>query len=168
MRACLKGREWESHPTAWGQHHECSFYGPDGKRDLGGPRFRTLPPAIEQASVAFPMNHWPVLTLMILAAAPLHAQTLQCGTKLVTKGDISAKVAALCGRPTHIEHSFISRAWTARIAGQVSQGATTMIEIPVEVWIYNLGPDKLMQQIRFEDGKVVNIDSLGYGYNEDD
>jgi len=25
-----------------------------------------------------------------------------------------------------------------------------------------------MQQIRFEDGKVVDIDSLGYGYNEDD
>ena len=43
-----------------------------------------------------------------------------------------------------------------------------MIEIPVEVWIYNLGADKLMQQIRFEDGKVVDIDSLGYGYNEDD
>jgi hypothetical protein len=167
MRAWLNGREWESHPSAWGQH-QCSFYGPNGERDLGGPLFRTLPPAIEQASVAFPMNHWPVLTLMILAAAPLHAQTLQCGTKLVTKGDISAKVAALCGRPTHIEHSFISRAWTARIAGQVSQGATTMIEIPVEVWIYNLGPDKLMQQIRFEDGKVVNINSLGYGYNEDD
>lgn len=114
------------------------------------------------------MKHWPELTLMIVAVASLHAQALQCGTKLVTRGDISAKVAALCGPPTHIEHSSIYRASTAWVAGQVNQGATTTIEIPVEIWLYNLGSDKLMQQIRFEDGRVVNIESLGYGYNEDD
>jgi hypothetical protein len=34
----------------------------------------------------------------------------------------------------------------------------------VEVWIYNFGPNKLMQRIRFEDGVVVRIESLGYGY----
>jgi hypothetical protein len=127
-----------------------------------------LPPAIEGASVAFQMKYWPVLTLMMVAAGSLHAQTLQCGTKLVTKGDISAKVAALCGQPTHIEHRSIYRASTAWIAGQVNQGATTTIEIPVEIWLYNLGSDKLMQQIRFEDGRVVNIESLGYGYNQDE
>jgi hypothetical protein len=41
-----------------------------------------------------------------------------------------------------------------------------VVEIPVEVWIYNLGPSKLMRQIRFEDGKVVEIETLGYGYHE--
>src|SRR4029077_19845258 len=87
--------------------------------------------------------------------------------KLVTRGDVSAKVAALCGPPTQIEHSSIYRASTAWVAGQVNRGATTTIEIPVEIWLYNLGSDKLMQQIRFEDGRVVNIESLGYGYNED-
>jgi hypothetical protein len=40
------------------------------------------------------------------------------------------------------------------------------IEIPVDVWVYNLGPSKLMRRIRFEDGRVVAIDTLGYGYVE--
>ena len=38
------------------------------------------------------------------------------------------------------------------------------IEVPVETWIYNLGPNKLMRRIRFEDGIVVEIETLGYGY----
>jgi uncharacterized protein YvpB len=38
------------------------------------------------------------------------------------------------------------------------------VEIPVEVWVYNLGPNKLMRRLRFEDGLLVNVDELGYGY----
>ena len=56
--------------------------------------------------------------------------------------------------------------WTWRIATKWAESTT--IEIPVEVWLYNRGSDKPMQQIRFEDGRVVSIESLGYGYNEDD
>jgi len=37
-------------------------------------------------------------------------------------------------------------------------------EIPVEMWTYNFGPDRLMQRIRFENGVVVRIESLGYGF----
>jgi uncharacterized protein YvpB len=40
------------------------------------------------------------------------------------------------------------------------------VEIPVEVWLYNFGSDKLMQQIRFEDGRVVKIETLDFGYDE--
>ena len=39
------------------------------------------------------------------------------------------------------------------------------IEVPVEIWLYNLGPNKLMRRLRFEGGYVVDIDTLGYGYN---
>jgi hypothetical protein len=38
------------------------------------------------------------------------------------------------------------------------------VEVQVEVWIYNFGPDRLMQRIRFEDGVVVRIESIGFGY----
>jgi hypothetical protein len=37
--------------------------------------------------------------------------------------------------------------------------------VSVESWIYNLGPNKLMRRIRFEDGIVVQIETLGYGYH---
>ncbi len=39
------------------------------------------------------------------------------------------------------------------------------IEVPVETWLYNLGPNKLMRRISFEGGYVVDIETLGYGYN---
>jgi hypothetical protein len=39
------------------------------------------------------------------------------------------------------------------------------IEIPVESWLYNLGPNKLMRRVIFEDGIVADIETLGYGYN---
>jgi Protein of unknown function (DUF2845) len=32
--------------------------------------------------------------------------------------------------------------------------------------VYNLGPSKLMRRLRFEDGKLVDIETLGYGYYE--
>ncbi len=38
------------------------------------------------------------------------------------------------------------------------------IEMPVELWTYNFGPNKFMRRIRFEDGLVVEIETLGYGY----
>ena len=40
------------------------------------------------------------------------------------------------------------------------------IEVPVESWIYNLGPNKLMRKVIFEAGVVVEIETLGYGYNQ--
>lgn len=36
----------------------------------------------------------------------------------------------------------------------------------VEIWTYNFGPNQLMERVRIENGLVVQIDSLGYGYNE--
>ena len=40
----------------------------------------------------------------------------------------------------------------------------TMVEVPVEVWTYNFGPYKLMRRVRFVDGLVEEIETLGYGY----
>jgi hypothetical protein len=39
-------------------------------------------------------------------------------------------------------------------------------EVVVEDWTYNLGPHKLMRIITFENGVVVKVQTLGYGYNE--
>ncbi len=37
--------------------------------------------------------------------------------------------------------------------------------MPVEIWTYNFGPYKLMREIRFVDGRVEDIETLGYGYH---
>ena len=40
------------------------------------------------------------------------------------------------------------------------------VEVPVEIWTYNFGPYKLLRRVRFVDGKVDEIETLGYGYRE--
>jgi hypothetical protein len=39
------------------------------------------------------------------------------------------------------------------------------VEAVVETWTYNFGPNKLMQRLRFVDGVLEDIESLGYGHH---
>jgi hypothetical protein len=109
----------------------------------------------------------------LLACLPLSAlgQSLQCGEKLITNGTSQAEVAARCGQPTQIEHQAIyGETGTALGPAATPLGVLPPIgvragaETPVEVWTYNFGPSRLMQRIRFENGVVVKIESLGYGF----
>ena len=36
----------------------------------------------------------------------------------------------------------------------------------METWTYNFGPNKLMRRVRFVDGIVEEVETLGYGYND--
>jgi uncharacterized protein YvpB len=40
----------------------------------------------------------------------------------------------------------------------------SLVEVRVEIWTYNFGPHKLMRRLRFDDGELVEIETLGYGY----
>jgi hypothetical protein len=106
-----------------------------------------------------------ILAFGLLATSPAFA--FRCGTKIVSEGDTRSKVAAICGEPDDVvnQRSVFRRPviWTR---GRPYYIGEDFIEIPVESWIYNLGPNKLMQRVRFEGGVVVEIESLGYGYNK--
>jgi hypothetical protein len=39
-------------------------------------------------------------------------------------------------------------------------------DVQVEFWTYNFGPNLLMDRVRIEDGIVVDVQDLGYGFNE--
>jgi len=106
-----------------------------------------------------------LLGLCLLAASPSFA-AIRCGTKLVSEGDTRSEVAAKCGEPTEVvmQKSVFRRPviWTRNGPYYVGED---FIEVPVEAWIYNLGPNKLMRRLRFEGGVLIEIESLGYGYN---
>ena len=95
------------------------------------------------------------LAAVILAFIPTLAlgQSVRCGNKLITEGTSQAKVAALCGQPVQVVHP--------PAYDVVVPGASAVEE---EIWIYNFGPNKLMQRIRFRNGIVATIGSVGYGY----
>lgn len=105
-----------------------------------------------------------LLALAAAAAAPARADGFRCGTKLVVEGTSRGEVLARCGAPTDVERRTILRRPVFWRHGRPYHVPGDLIEVPVETWTYNLGPHKLMRRLRIDDGVVVEIETLGYGY----
>jgi hypothetical protein len=103
--------------------------------------------------------------LLLTFAVPASADGMRCGSKLVTTGDPRAKVRQFCGEPVDVQTRSILRRPHFGIGGRTYTYGDGYVEIPVEIWTYNFGPYKLMRQIRFVDGRVEDIATLGYGYH---
>lgn len=95
------------------------------------------------------------------------ADSFRCGTRLVTDGDSVDKVVALCGPPTDIQRREILQRPIRWYRGRPYYTSYEPIPIPVEYWTYNLGPNKLMRRLRFEDGLLVDVETLSHGYYSD-
>lgn len=109
----------------------------------------------------------PALSATLLLAGiamPEPAWALRCGSRLVVQGDTAGEVKARCGAPAEVTHNRVLRPPVIWLNGRPVRIAREALEVPVEVWIYNLGPNQFMRRLRFEDGRVVQIDTLGYGY----
>lgn len=106
-----------------------------------------------------------LLAVALLAASPAFS-AMRCGTKLVREGDTRSEVAVKCGEPTEVvTQKSVYRRPVIWADGRQYFVGDDFIEIKVESWVYNLGPDKLMRRLRFEDGVLTEIETLGYGYN---
>jgi hypothetical protein len=103
------------------------------------------------------------LCLLGLLPGVLMADSIRCGSRIISRGSSSAELAAFCGDPAQVTKSS-SFVGGVRGADGVDYGTTG--EIVVEIWTYNFGPNQLMERVRIENGIVAQIDSLGYGYNE--
>jgi hypothetical protein len=108
------------------------------------------------------MNKWLMVAVVTCVPALSMAQSLRCDGKIISQGTFRAEVAALCGDPVQVDQK--SAYFPIAAGHRANPIAGTAVEVQVEVWIYNFGPDRLMQRIVFEDGVVVRIESLGYGY----
>jgi hypothetical protein len=110
------------------------------------------------------MNKWLVAGIVSCVPAIAMAQSLRCGTKIISVGTTRGEVTAKCGEPTGVERTVGYTGSSISTGGQPSLVNGASVEVQIEVWTYNFGPQRLMQRIRFEDGIVVRIESLGYGY----
>ncbi len=129
------------------------------------------------------MNRFCVATLgpLIFLIQPSHASTIFCGNDLVDLGDHLIEVLAKCGRPAYVEERVIykvkkielkaprvrrdlhaPRDVNARRGVRVQK--ETHLPISAETWLYNFGPNRLMREVWFVDGRVRKIRSLGYGF----
>lgn len=119
----------------------------------------------------------PALGLAALALAVSEpAAAFRCGSRLVTEGDPASKVLRFCGEPESVQERVIYRKGLTRprsvlrgpggviLQDEVVFYDESVVEVVVEEWTYNRGPHKLMRLVRFENGVVVEVLTLGYGY----
>ena len=111
-----------------------------------------------------------LIAFLALAAMPTLsvADAIRCGSRLLLVGDSSAELGALCGQPAQIDRSTGYPGGGNVRAGVRAPAGGSDDQISVETWTYNFGPNLLMQRVRIENGVIVQIESLGYGYNEPD
>lgn len=93
-----------------------------------------------------------------------HADAMRCGNKLIREGDTRSLVRDFCGEPSDIQTRSILRRPVFNFNGRKQFVGDGLVEIPVEIWTFNFGPSKLMREVRFVDGRIEEISTLGYGY----
>jgi hypothetical protein len=102
--------------------------------------------------------------VVFLVVQPLRADDFRCGDRLVSEGDKADRVRERCGAPseTRVERKLVPPVvWRNGRPIRVPGGDR---EVIVEFWTYNLGPNRLMRQLKLEEGIVVEIKILGYGH----
>jgi hypothetical protein len=102
---------------------------------------------------------------LFLAPSLLFAESIRCGSQIIERGSTSADLLEYCGKPTQVTkngtvNGLVGNTYTAD--GITSQATG---DFEVETWVYDFGPNQLMERLRIENGIVVQIESLGYGHN---
>lgn len=103
--------------------------------------------------------------LALLAGSHASADSLRCGSRVVSQGDHAAKLLRYCGDPVSVRTWVIERS-VISFGTVFRPGIGLSEEVLVEEWVYNFGPRKLMRRVRIENGLVRDVRELGYGFRE--
>lgn len=105
-----------------------------------------------------------ILAVAAFAASSAAMAAMRCGNHLITEGDTAGLLHARCGPPAEISQQSVLRPPLIWHHGRPFQVPGGDIEVRVEIWTYNFGPNQLMRRVRVEDGVVKSIETLGHGY----
>lgn len=82
-----------------------------------------------------------------------------CGNEIVAKGDTTGEVVLKCGDPS----------WKYQHTEKIVEGQDTGFEVRntviIDEWLYNRGPLEFMRFLKFRNGRLNDIDELGYGFS---
>ena len=98
----------------------------------------------------------------LLFASGATADSVRCGSKVITEGDTIERVREYCGEPTETQRTWTTRHPRFEYGGQEIpfEGSE---DVPVDLWTYDFGPNKLVRRIRFIAGKVDSIETREHG-----
>ena len=116
-----------------------------------------------------------LLLLPLLGLFTQPAIAFRCDGKVIKKGDYHFEVVEYCGEPEAVNTRRFLRTQRLELAklapsqlpdNYVKVGDQYQIteEVVVEDWFYNFGRNRLSQKVTFENGEIIRIESLGYGY----
>ncbi len=108
--------------------------------------------------------------LALLLLCPVPALAMSCGNQFISEGQSAYQVEQICGQPQWSDRRVI---YVTQVAGyenlpmpKGNAGTSPIyVQVPVNVdeWVYNFGPNLLMQKLTFENDRLVSITALGYG-----
>ncbi|GBD99517.1 hypothetical protein BMS3Abin07_01554 [bacterium BMS3Abin07] len=99
-----------------------------------------------------------VFVILYLLTINDNALSFYCSNKLVSIGDTVAEVTMKCGKP------FWKEQHKEKVVTDGNTDKKYIVTIIVDEWTYNFGPQDWLYLLRFENGKLVKIETLGYGY----
>jgi hypothetical protein len=94
-------------------------------------------------------------------AVETSALALTCGVRFIVEGQSNYEVLKLCGPPSWTNNRFAFVPLNPGIP--YGYGPQQGYLAPVEEWIYDRGSTNLMEQLTFANGRVIKIETLGYG-----
>lgn len=103
-----------------------------------------------------------VLVLLLSpATAAAGESSLRCDRGIVALGDSKVDLLAKCGEPSLRDGQEVER----RMLAVPGQPPMSTVLVLVEQWTYNHGPQRFMDLVTLEGGKVTAIERGGYGYD---
>jgi Protein of unknown function (DUF2845) len=78
------------------------------------------------------------------------ADSVNCGGGLVAVGDTRLDLVAKCGAPTLLEAEPVAPTGDPSLA--------------IERWTYNFGPERFLQVVSLQGGRIIRIERGTYGY----
>jgi hypothetical protein len=122
---------------------------------------------------AFLLLSMAMMVLLTAAGVAISADTMRCGTRLIIIGDPADKLLTECGSPTTVDEWEEERVYHFRTPPHPDQfrtyehyekGYRVRKFVKVELWTYNHGPNRFIEYVRIENGKIVKIETGKYGY----
>ena len=88
-----------------------------------------------------------------------------CGRNVIQEGDYKLQVLQRCGQPDYSDSRMEYRSSVWRGSGIQQPGLDFIRQEPVliEEWTYDFGRHRFMQFLHFENGRLIYINTLGYG-----
>jgi hypothetical protein len=107
-----------------------------------------------------------LLAMLALVMPPTaRADGFHCGNRIVTEGMYQYDVRQICGEPADVVRTSILRRPVVWRFGRPWYAGPEEVPVTVETWIYDFGPMRLMRKLRFEDGVLTNVETLGHGHH---